>query len=108
MRKRKKTLRPAVYQLLKSWIEPATSSLGNWIAIGNKHRVHGDLSGYSRSATSIVRSPPRRGATAPGHRHLSTPFEAKGVYFTKRLSASVSKNLRRGVHPKARRTIRRW
>jgi len=37
-----------------------------------------------------------------------TPFEAKGVYFTKRLSASVSKNLRRGVHPKARRTIRRW
>src|SRR5439155_12205461 len=32
-------------------------------------------------------------------RPFVAPFEAKGVYCTKRLSASVSKNLRRGVHP---------
>jgi len=40
----------------------------------------------------------RRGAPAPGHRHLSPPFEAKGVYSTKQSSANVSKNFRRGAH----------
>src|SRR5439155_16602404 len=38
-------------------------------------------------------------------RPFVAPFEAKGVYCSKRLSAR-SKNLRRGVHPKAGRTIR--